>query len=183
MGRAEIAMKTFDFTIIAAGLDAYASDFEDRLFEAGCDDATISLQKGAIILEFHREAKNFSHAVDSAIADVEEAGGEIVHVEPDYLVSLSDIAVRTGITRAAASNYAAGKRGAEFPAPVARVTTESPLWDWLEVCRWFHRQGRVPLQMVLQARVIRGANLRLLTKRELRPVAFGSNETRRVHAD
>src|SRR5262249_52290164 len=29
-----------------------------------------------------------------------------------------------------------------FPAPVARVTTESHLWDWVEVASWMFRRGR-----------------------------------------
>ena len=74
--------------------DLYASDFEDRFFEAGCDDATLAFQRGAIILEFDRKAKNLSHAIDSAIHDVRRAGARVLHVEPDHLVSLTDIAAR-----------------------------------------------------------------------------------------
>jgi hypothetical protein len=37
-------MKKYEFTIIASGLDADAANFEDRFFEAGCDDATIALE-------------------------------------------------------------------------------------------------------------------------------------------
>jgi len=33
-----------------------ARDLEERFFEAGCDDATISFQKGVTVLEFAREA-------------------------------------------------------------------------------------------------------------------------------
>lgn len=170
-------MKPYQFTVIASGLDAHASNFEDRLYEAGCDDATVSLQKGAIVLDFHREAKSFGQAVDSAIGNVEKAGGRVVRVEPDDLVSLAEIAHRTGLSRAAVSHYAAGKRGdARFPPPTVRVTTDSPLWDWVEVSRWFHRKGRLPLQTVLEARFIRGTNLRLQnrTKRPKseRPVSW-----------
>ena len=59
-------MKTHIFAIIASGLDPEADDYEDRFFEAGCDDATLSFQKGVIIAEFHREAVSFSTAVASA---------------------------------------------------------------------------------------------------------------------
>lgn len=159
-------MKTYEFTIIATGLDPYAADFADRFFEAGCDDATISFQKGAIILDFDREARSFGHALQSAMANVEAAGAEVVHVEPDHLVSLSDIAVRAGITRAAASNYAKGERGKDFPAPVARVTTESPLWDWVDVARWLHRQGRLAIDELIRARMVRNANITIVARRE-----------------
>ena len=152
-------MKTHSFTIIASGLDPNASNFEDRFFEAGCDDATITFQKGAIILEFDREAKNLSQALHTAMQDVETAGACVEHVEPDHLVNLSDIAVRAGVTRAAASMYASGKRGSDFPAPVARVTTDSALWDWAEVAHWLFQHRRVTLDVVMRARLIRNANL------------------------
>jgi len=152
-------MKTFEFTIVASGLDPHADDFEDRLFTAGCDDATISFQKGAIILEFARNADTFADAVRSALLNVLQAGAKPVHVEPDYLVSLSDIAERAGLSRAAISLYARGERGKDFPAPIARVTTESPLWDWVEVADWMHRHDKLPAEALAQAKVVRAANL------------------------
>jgi hypothetical protein len=153
-------MKTHEFTIVARGL-SLDEKAADRFFEAGCDDATVSIQKGVIILEFDREAKSFFHALRSAIENVEAAGAEVVHIEPDHLVSLSDIANRAGITRAAVSNYAKGSRGKDFPAPVARVTTESPLWDWVEVARWLHRNGSLGLTDIIRARIVRFENGRI----------------------
>lgn len=176
-------MKNHKFTIIAAGLDPQRDEFGDRFFEAGCDDATISFQKGAIILEFDRGARTFCSALMSAIADVRAAGATVVHVEPDHLVCLADIAVRAGITRAAASHYAKGTRGHGFPSPVARVTTENPLWDWVEVARWFHKSGRLPTHEVVRARMVRRTNLSiaqekngntLFVTRKQRPAPFAS---------
>ncbi len=46
---------------------------------------------------------------------------------------------RAGLRRAAISLYAKGMRAQEFPAPVARVTSESPIWDWYEMARWMCR--------------------------------------------
>ena len=103
-------MKNFEFTIVASCPDGI-KELSEKLFEAGCDDATIALQKGGAILDFDREAKNFSHALLSALDNVTAAGAGVLHVEPDDLVSLSDIASRAGITRAAVSNYANGTRG------------------------------------------------------------------------
>jgi transcriptional regulator with XRE-family HTH domain len=155
----EQAMKTFEFTVIASGLDPQADDFEDRFFAAGCDDATISFQKGAIILDFARDASSFADAVRSALLNVVQAGARPVHIEPDYLVSLSDIAERAGLSKAAISLYAKGERGQDFPAPIARVTTESPLWDWVEVADWMHRHDKLPGQTLADAKVVRAANL------------------------
>lgn len=156
-------MKNHEFTVIASGLDPEDRDFADRFFEAGCDDATISFQKGVIVLDFAREAPNFVKALASALTDVERAGATIERIEPDNLVSMSDIARRTGLSRAAISLYAKGARSEEFPAPVARVTSESPLWDWYEVSRWMlHHDRIVGLQEVLQARMVKETNLLIL---------------------
>lgn len=151
-------MKTHEFTIIASGLNPRADDFEDRLYEAGCSDATISFQRGAIIIAFAREAKDFAHAVISAFEDVQKAGAKIERFEPDYLVTLTDIADRTGLSKSAISLYSSGERGKAFPAPVARITSDSPLWDWVDVSRWMYAKKRLPIEAVLKARTVREAS-------------------------
>lgn len=151
-------MKMHQFTIIASGLDPAADDFEDRFYATGCDDATITFARGAIILEFDRESHNFAHAVASAVTNVNSAGATVERVEPDYLVSLSDIADRAGLSRAAITQYAKGERGQEFPTPIARVSSESPLWDWVDVSRWLLKRKRVTLDTVVKAVFVRRCN-------------------------
>jgi len=151
-------MSTHNFTLIASGPLVGDDEIANRLYEAGCDDAAVSFQKGVVAIEFDREARNFIGALFSALVDVRKAGLEVERIEPDYLVSASEIAARSGLGRAAVSLYASGERGKEFPHPIARITSESPLWDWVEVASWMHRQNRVPLQTVVIARVIRGIN-------------------------
>jgi hypothetical protein len=151
-------MKAHEFTIIASGPDPESDDFEDRFFEAGCDDATVGFSRGVIVLEFAREADNLASAINSAIEDVRKAGALVERIEPDWLVSLSDIAERANLTRAAITNYAKGDRGKAFPLPVARVTTESPLWDWTEVARWLFGRRQVPEKIVSDAEIIRRMN-------------------------
>ena len=148
----------WEFTIIATGISPEQDDFADRFAAAGCEDATLSFQKGVIILEFAREAKNFLHALTSAFEAVQKAGAKVVRFEPDHLVSLTDIAVRTGLSKAAISLYAKGARGADFPGPVARFTSTTPLWDWAEVAHWMHKHDHIPQEMVLEARMVREAN-------------------------
>jgi hypothetical protein len=152
-------MKIHEFTIIASGLDPESDDFADRFFEAGCDDATLSFQKGVIIVEFYREAVSFSKAVISACEDVLRAGATVQRVEPDYLVSLSEIAERCGKSRQAISLYTNGERGAGFPAPVARVTSKHPLYDWQEVAGWLVERDALPREELVRARVVKEANL------------------------
>lgn len=154
-------MKTHGFTIIASGVTPDAEDFDTRFYDAGCDDATLSYQKGLVILEFDRAAPSFSKAVQSAYADVLKTGVKIERVEPDHLVSLSDIADRCGMTKQAISLYAKAERGRGFPNPVARVTSPSPLWDWLAVADWLCRNDKLPREEVVRARIVKVANLHL----------------------
>ena len=151
-------MKNFSLSIIASGLDLTAAESFDRFFAAGCDDATISVQKGLFVIDFDRDANSFKEALVSAIHDVKRAGATIERIEPDYLVNASDIACRMGATRAAVSLYASGKRGRCFPAPVARVTTDSPLWDWVEVSAWLVQEKKLPQEAVEEAHLIREMN-------------------------
>lgn len=164
-------MAEHEFIIVATGLDPEAEDFADRFFAAGCDDATIAFQRGAIILDFARAAKSFEQAVVSAMRDVRKAGATVERVEPDSLVSLSDIAARSGLTKAAISLYSTGQRGTGFPPPVSRVTSESPLWDWVEVAGWLRRFGKADIDadVLAQARAIRKWNAKLSARRQLRP--------------
>ena len=160
-------MKSHEFTIIASGFDPDTDDFVNRLFKHGCDDATVSFQKGVTILSFDREAATFSSAIISALQAVVAAGGRVERIEPDHLVSLADIADRSGMTRAAITNYHKGDRASGFPAPVARVTSSSSLWDWYEVAEWLCRNGRLDRKEVIRARIVKEANLYVETAHEL----------------
>lgn len=151
-------MRTYEFAIVASGLDPQDEDFEARFYRAGCDDATISFQRGRIIADFAREAGSPEDAVVSAIEDVMKAGATVERVEPDPLVSLTDMASRAGLTRAALSLYAKGQRASGFPPPVARVTAASPLWDWADVSRWFCDHGKLDREEVALAQVVKAAN-------------------------
>jgi hypothetical protein len=151
-------MASFDFTVIASGLDPRADDFEARFHDAGCDDATVSFQNGHILLDFSREANSISHAIASAVANAAAAGATVERVEPDPLVSLSDMAARSGMTRSAMTNYYKGHRQEGFPAPKARVTTSSPLWDWADVAEWLYRHGRISREEAIEAGVVSAAN-------------------------
>jgi hypothetical protein len=151
-------MKTFEFSIIASGIDPTADDFGDRFYDAGCDDALVAFQKGHTIIDFAREANSIDEAIASAIENVCAAGAKIDRVEPDPLVNLSEIASRANLTRAAISNYAKGDRAKSFPAPVARVTSDTPLYDWAEVASWMALNKKIPPEVAISAGVFKEAN-------------------------
>jgi hypothetical protein len=152
-------MKTYEFSIVASGLDPRADDFESRFYDRGCGDATVSFQKGHIILDFAREAQSIEAAICSAAAAVTKAGATVNRIEPDPLVSLSDIACRTKMTRAAMTQYSKGQRSKDFPAPVARVTSDSPLWDWAKVAIWFFHHKKLTRDEAIEAMAVDEANI------------------------
>lgn len=151
-------MSFFEFTIIASGVDI-DSPYEDALFEAGCDDATLSVQKGVLIAEFNREAVSFSSAVSSACGAIMRSGLKVERIEPDHLVSLVEIAERAALSRQAIHLYAKGDRGSKFPHPVAKVTSKHPLWDWCEVADWLFKKNFVDQREVVHARIVKEANI------------------------
>jgi hypothetical protein len=170
-------MKMYEFSVIASGLDPHAEDFESRFYEAGCDDATISFQKGHVIVDFAREAETVDVALASAVKAVRAAGARVDRVEPDPLVSLADIASRTNMTRAAMTQYSKGQRGKGFPAPVARITTDSPLWDWASVALWLFRNKKIEREEAIAAEAVREANNAV----EAGETDLGPRLRRRVH--
>jgi hypothetical protein len=151
-------MKTYEFSVIASGLNPQADDFEARFYNAGCNDATVSFQKGHIIVDFARQAKSIDAAIVSAVECVKAAGATVDRVEPDPLVSLADIAARTGMSRAAMTQYSKGQRGRDFPPPVARVTSDSPLWDWAEVAKWLFKHDKLTRDSAVEAEAVSAAN-------------------------
>jgi hypothetical protein len=72
----------YAFTLEVSGIDTGRDNYEDALFEAGCDDALIAVIDGTLFLDFHRAGSSFEDAVKSASRDVETAGGKVVRVLP-----------------------------------------------------------------------------------------------------
>ena len=174
-------MKVFEFSIIASGLDPSDDDFETRFYEAGCDDATVSFQKGHIILDFAREAEAIDAALSTAVASVAKAGATVDRVEPDPFVSLADIAARTGMSRAAMTQYSKGQRSAGFPAPVAKVTSDSPLWDWAAVAHWLFEHKKLPRETAIEAAAVKAAN-EAISRGELKIAAILRKSVREYEA-
>lgn len=69
------------FTLLVSGIDT-AGNYEDRLYDAGCNDAIVIVLGGNLYLDFNRDASSFEAAVQSARNDVERAGGHVDNVDP-----------------------------------------------------------------------------------------------------
>ncbi len=88
---------THEFSLILSG--EMTDGIADALYGAGCDDALVSVQCGVPYVDFDRDSDSFEEAVLTAIRDVERVGLQVLRVEPDDLVSASEIARRTERTR------------------------------------------------------------------------------------
>jgi hypothetical protein len=163
-------MPVFSFTLIVTGADLLTDAAQNALFEAGCDDATFGTSAGVQHAAFDREAPSFGEAVRSAIAAVETAvvGARVVHIEPDELVTMTEIAQRLGRTRESVRLLVAGQRGpGGFPAPATRGTLRNLMWHWPEVARWFREQQGVPVEDGVPWPLIAALNAILELRRQL----------------
>jgi hypothetical protein len=141
-----MAKQAYEFTLILSGVAELTPEVLDAFFEAGCDDALIGMRDGVAYADFCREGDSFQQAVLSAIRDVESVavGAQAEHVEPDELVTMSEIARRLHLTREAIRKRVSGLRGpGNFPPPAGSLTQRSPVWHWTDVLRWHqsYQQG------------------------------------------
>lgn len=131
-------MREWDFTLIVDG-DLADEVVIDKLGAAGVTDATFGVADGVAYADFTREAASFPAAVFSAVRDLQGTipSLRILRVEPDDLVTLSEIAVRLHRTRESVRLLAAGHRGkGTFPPPVSHLRARSKLWRWSDVAQW-----------------------------------------------
>lgn len=141
---ADVSPRVYSFSLVLQGASELTPEIADALYEAGCDDALVGSRDGVLFAEFDREAPSSAKAIISAIRQVESAGvGLIVmRVEPDELVSSAEIADRAGLNRETIRLYAMGRRGpGNFPPPVARLRSRSPLYRWTDVAPWLAHHG------------------------------------------
>ena len=150
-------MTTYDFTFVVDA-DPHADDFEDRFIEAGCDDATFLLMRGVAAISFDRDADTYKEAVFSAYQQIKSTDSTILRFEPDFLVSAADIAERSGLSRAAIGLFVKGERRDGFPAPHLRLSSSSPLWDWVAVSEWLVMQGKLSADAHREAMISRIIN-------------------------
>jgi len=133
-------MNSYRFTLMIEGPDLQEAAHSEALFRRGCGDAAIGRRAEAQYLDFDRVSRTFPEAVFGAIAAVEAAvpGARVVHLEPDDLVTMAEIADRTSRTRESVRLLIAGERGpGGFPAPATHSLSRLRLWRWSAVAVWF----------------------------------------------
>ena len=131
-------MANHHFTLIVEGPDMQAEQIIDVLFESGCDDGTVGRSHGIQFVAFDREADSLAHAVLTAVGDIERVPDlKVVRIADAGLVSMADIASRSGRTRESVRLLVSGARGpGGFPSPVTDPRSRYRLWRWSEVERW-----------------------------------------------
>jgi hypothetical protein len=164
-------MREYSFTL---AIEGDVDERIDDLFEAGCDDATFGSVDGAHYADFDREAPTLAKAIFSAITDVESVPGlRVRRVEPDDLVTASEIAERLERSRESVRLLIAGERGrGNFPAPASHLRSRNRLWRWSDVAAW---AGEANAQDLTKARLIAAANAAL----ELRAAKAGLTDSDR----
>jgi hypothetical protein len=70
----------YEFSLILSGGEVMDED-ADKLFEAGCEDASILTRNGVTRIQFDRQAPNLDEALASAIQSVERTGLVVARVE------------------------------------------------------------------------------------------------------
>jgi len=126
-------MSTHEFTFV---IDHRVSEQEiDALFDRA-EDVTPEREQARTLLGFDREAPSLAHALVSALQDVEAAGLRAGSVLSEDLVTLKEVAARTGRTYESVRLLAAGKRGpGGFPVPMSAAGWS--LYSWAQVQPWF----------------------------------------------
>jgi hypothetical protein len=150
-----------DFALILRGVPELSQAVEDALFEAGCDDCTISMSYGQLWLEFARSAPSLKDAILSAISQVRSAGigAEVIQVDECNLVTQAEIARRMHRTRQLVNQYIKGVRGpGGFPAPLCYIRDQTPLWQWCAVSYWLSCHDLIRASELERAEVICAVN-------------------------
>ncbi len=144
-----------EFALVVSGASKLKTEIVDALYEAGCDDATVSIRSGRMYLTFVRQAPSFKDAIFSAIRNIKAAnvGLDVIRVDECDLVTQSDIARRINRTRQLVNQYISGERGpGDFPPPSCELHEKHLLWAWCEVAFWLHENNLINYDAVRDAR-------------------------------
>jgi hypothetical protein len=157
---------TYHFVFMCEVPDLAIHELEDALFEAGCDDALLSIKDTTLSLEFDRDSPSFRDAISSAFRDVARASVELVvrRIGPDDLVSSAEIARRTHMTREAVRLWFSASRRQDFPQNLTHVG-KSAVWSWSEVAIWLHSHDHIDQAEVERAELIAALNQAIAQQR------------------
>lgn len=73
--------KTHSFTIYLDGVRTLTDRLANRLYDAGCADATIAFQDGELAIDYDRTAASLDKALAGAVRDLLQHGYRIRRIE------------------------------------------------------------------------------------------------------
>lgn len=135
----------YNFLLVLEGLSEINIETEDKLFESGCDDATLSIKDNIAYLEFDRKSISMQEAIVSAITNVIDSGLNlrISAIEPGEYVTTSEIARRINKSRQYIHKLKIGESGFEsFPAPISGNQSGNPIYRWSTVVFYFYKHKK-----------------------------------------
>ncbi|MGH7134397.1 MAG: hypothetical protein ACREHD_01575 [Pirellulales bacterium] len=94
---AKKATKAHSFTIYLDGVKTLTDRLANRLYEAGCADATIAFQNGELAIDYDRTAASLDKALASAVRELLHHGYRIRRIEvarPRQRASLNETGKR-----------------------------------------------------------------------------------------
>jgi hypothetical protein len=127
----------YSFRIVFRGDLGDGERVADALYGAGCDDATVSIERDGSqgYADFDREAGDALTAVVSAVEQIEAAGFQAISAGED-LVSAADIAERTGRSQQTVSAWINQVRG-PGGFPTSRIDRHwGAVFSWARVSEW-----------------------------------------------
>jgi hypothetical protein len=130
----------FSFRVCFEGDLSDAERVVDVLYGAGCDDATVSVERDGSVgcADFDREASDAFTAVVSAVEQIQAAGFRVSLVGEDP-VTATDIAERAGRSQQTVSAWINAARG-PGGFPPARIDRHwGSVYSWAEVTDWLAR--------------------------------------------
>ena len=132
----------FEFTLIykLKNDEEDPSTYMDALFEAGCDDAIVSLgKKGMISLDFIRDDKQANLAIIGALKDVKKAipDATLVEASPDF-VTTTELSKILDHSRQNARILMIKK---DSPSPVHMGSPN--FWHLSEVFEWLLKENKI----------------------------------------
>ncbi|MGQ0773120.1 MAG: hypothetical protein ACT4NY_01655 [Pseudonocardiales bacterium] len=133
-------MTDWEFTLVLAGADITDDATSDALYAATDGDIELSVIDGVPYTSFTRTGNSYQRAVLDAVKQVEnaEVGVHVVRIQTDELLTISEIAYRTGRTPESIRLLISGERGpGNFPGTESRPGARNRLWRWSTAVEWF----------------------------------------------
>lgn len=127
-------MNEYEFSLV---LERHPDDAQAEAIAEGAP-SVIGLEHGGPVPLAHMvvDAPNLAAAVTTTVRQLELIGVLVVGLQTDDLVSVKEIAARTGRSRESVRLLASGDRGpGAFPSPVSPEPWS--LYSWTQVGGWF----------------------------------------------